>query len=644
MKNTIIFLSIILVGVEYAYSQRASFVVRDTCTTRVVDITNTSIGASTYKWHFCSGSLNDISSIENLGADANLKAPAFVCIADDDGSLYTFITNHINSTIIRNSFGNSLMNSPTTENLGSFNGIIPERVQGIQIVKDNFDWYGFVTGGLGGNEKLIRLHFGSSLSGTPTATDFGNVGELSYPIDLTICNDNNNWFGFTVNFVSHTITRFDFGNSLANTPTGTNLGNIGELLQPSGVFPYLENGNWYLFISNLNSRTLTKLEFGNSLSNTPTGTNMGYSEILHSPFGLSIIEDCGEIFGYVANRYSNYLHKIDFGESITNSPVFTDSIENSHHPHGISKIYRDADALIAFITNIDDSTISRMYYPSCTSSSILTSEERDPPDLRYEEEGIYNISLIINEGMPSEDQFCKKITILETPELDLGNDTTICPETEITIFGGDGFISYVWHDGSEEPNFIADTTMLVELEVEAENECIDRDTLQITMREDSVTINDGIDTILLVPGGQIELSTTEIYNSYNWSNGSNSSTINVYSAGTYFIAVVDENDCVLMDTVEIKAVEFKIRNFLTPNDDGVNDVWNIPNIDKFPAAIISIYDRFGKLIVTYPAADTDAKWDGKYNGIPLPSDTYWYVINLNDNANRTMTGHVTIKR
>src|SRR5205823_829140 len=96
-------------------------------------------------------------------------------------------------------------------------------------------WYAIMVGGDpgGGNpSKIVKLDFGPALDNTtPAVTNWGNIGSLNYPIDLHIFKENNIWYGLTTNSRSNTITRFNFGTSFNNIPTGVNLGNPGNLLR-----------------------------------------------------------------------------------------------------------------------------------------------------------------------------------------------------------------------------------------------------------------------------------------------------------------------------------------------------------------------------------------------------------------------------
>ncbi|MGO4773862.1 choice-of-anchor L domain-containing protein [Flavobacterium sp. W22_SRS_FK3] len=64
--------------------------------------------------------------------------------------------------------------------------------------------------------------------------------------------------------------------------------------------------------------------------------------------------------------------------------------------------------------------------------------------------------------------------------------------------------------------------------------------------------------------------------------------------------------------------------FFTPNNDGYNDTWNIPDLSFQPDAVINIFDRYGKILKKISPAGPG--WDGNYNGEPLPSTDYWFQV------------------
>jgi gliding motility-associated-like protein len=148
--------------------------------------------------------------------------------------------------------------------------------------------------------------------------------------------------------------------------------------------------------------------------------------------------------------------------------------------------------------------------------------------------------------------------------------------------------------------------------------------------------NDGQILITAVGG-------TEPY-MYGWSDRySDQPVISALYAGEYTVSVVDANSCAYSANVTINpsyADCLKIPNVFTPNGDGINDTWEIGNIDMFPKAKIYVFNRWGQMIYT---GTTDSEfWDGRIRGGSMaPAGTYMYIIHLHT-GHEAYEGTVTI--
>lgn len=125
-------------------------------------------------------------------------------------------------------------------------------------------------------------------------------------------------------------------------------------------------------------------------------------------------------------------------------------------------------------------------------------------------------------------------------------------------------------------------------------------------------------------------------------DNTNYQSSNVFSnimAGIYTVYVKDLKGCGITPK-EVSVLG--IPKYFTPNGDGYNDYWNIDGVNQnfYSKSIIQIFDRYGKLIKQISSLGQG--WDGKYNGIDVPSDDYWYVIKLTDT--RIVKGHFSLKR
>lgn len=91
--------------------------------------------------------------------------------------------------------------------------------------------------------------------------------------------------------------------------------------------------------------------------------------------------------------------------------------------------------------------------------------------------------------------------------------------------------------------------------------------------------------------------------------------------GAYNVYGRDKNGCG-MTVMEVVLIDY--MKFFTPNADGINDNWRIAGLHGQPAANLYIFDRYGKLLTSFRPSGPG--WDGTYNGKPLPSTDYWFLL------------------
>ncbi|MDX1471743.1 MAG: T9SS type B sorting domain-containing protein, partial [Flavobacteriaceae bacterium] len=112
--------------------------------------------------------------------------------------------------------------------------------------------------------------------------------------------------------------------------------------------------------------------------------------------------------------------------------------------------------------------------------------------------------------------------------------------------------------------------------------------------------------------------------------------------GANDIVARDINGC---GTDAVSVVVLNYPRFFTPNGDGVNDIWNIGGLPAGSAAVVYIYDRYGKLLVQFNPRRNS--WDGTFNGYTMPATDYWFTIDFNNpsNGNReTFQAHFSLRR
>lgn len=94
------------------------------------------------------------------------------------------------------------------------------------------------------------------------------------------------------------------------------------------------------------------------------------------------------------------------------------------------------------------------------------------------------------------------------------------------------------------------------------------------------------------------------------------------------------------------SLSLDIPTAFTPNGDHLNDTWKIVPLkseESFTHAKIRIYNKAGVLV--FETTGFQNEWDGRLNGQLLPTDIYFYTIDLNQNAPEGyLKGLVTILR
>lgn len=119
--------------------------------------------------------------------------------------------------------------------------------------------------------------------------------------------------------------------------------------------------------------------------------------------------------------------------------------------------------------------------------------------------------------------------------------------------------------------------------------------------------------------------------------------VNPHADAKYILNVISNFGCgASSDTMFVKVYKnIFIPNAFTPNDDGLNDTWNIPALAAYPFFEVAVYSRWGQLV--FYTKNTVKLWDGTFKGKLLPMGTYTYFINTG-NSQELLKGSILIIR
>ncbi|MEO6979986.1 MAG: gliding motility-associated C-terminal domain-containing protein, partial [Mucilaginibacter sp.] len=227
-------------------------------------------------------------------------------------------------------------------------------------------------------------------------------------------------------------------------------------------------------------------------------------------------------------------------------------------------------------------------------------------------------------------------------------------QTQLTASGG---LYYKWTpstglDHDDIPNPIASPLQTTTYAVNVSNDGCNDDTKSITVTVRQLPIADGGGEKKIFEGQSVKLNGTvggDEISSVSWSPAtalddplSTTPTANPTDDITYTLTVTSQNCGIATSTVFVRVYKkVTAPNAFSPNNDGVNDKWNIEALITYPDCSMLVFNRYGKNV--FNSTGYSKAWDATYGGSPLPEGVYYYIIDLKNNTPK-LTGWVLIVR
>jgi PKD repeat protein len=375
MQNRIIVLTIILMVISFkrlsAQCDNLSISMPDTvCAGDVFLATNTSSVSGNVEWNTCFGDLSQPAlnlSIQNVSS--LLNQPCQVRMVKNNGNYYLFIINLAGQRLVRWDYGTSLTNTPTAYDYGNLGGalVFP---YGIETIEENGVWYAIITSFVA--NTLVRVNFGSDISAnSATATNIGSPGPITATrLELVEHNDSLYFFAFG-NFVY----RFDFGTSILNSPSSV----VGMPPTMASVQAYdmkydCKLDKHFASFTNGGAGRIWVADFGNSPGNIPTFP----IEITQANGnGLSILRNGGDwhILS-TTNGVGGKVYNYKFGSNLLNSPqiIYADTMANLIDVTNL-ELYEDSSYVYGFAASFSPMSINRFRFTNpCLNGSGFSND------------------------------------------------------------------------------------------------------------------------------------------------------------------------------------------------------------------------------------------------------------------------------
>lgn len=233
----------------------------------------------------------------------------------------------------------------------------------------------------------------------------------------------------------------------------------------------------------------------------------------------------------------------------------------------------------------------------------------------YDEAGEY---VIMTSTIAGCDSIIKlHIAYADVPTVNLGEDQILCSYNEFPVHltpvtTNDVGATYEWSTGDSIPTIAVDMNGNYSVTVTNQAGCTGTDDINITAQEE-LTLELHEEGDLCADGFTMLIATTNAPH-IQWSTGETTYFIEVHTYGSYSLSASDGPCHVSQEiNVEYCPPDLLFPNIITPNGDGVNDVFAIKNLDPNIPNTLTIYNRWGKKVFEMENYQTFIRNDVLYN-------------------------------
>ncbi|MCH2223875.1 MAG: gliding motility-associated C-terminal domain-containing protein [Crocinitomicaceae bacterium] len=229
------------------------------------------------------------------------------------------------------------------------------------------------------------------------------------------------------------------------------------------------------------------------------------------------------------------------------------------------------------------------------------------------------------------------------------SSNSICTggSVSLTALGGS---TYLWSTGETSSTIVVNPDATTVYTVTITNSGCS-ETLSHTVTPANIPVFDLPDTIYIQSGGTAFLNGPSDFETYVWSDATNlnapSGQSVIFSGSeseTILLEATHADGCVINDSVVIIVVDLTIPNAFSPNMDGRNDTFEIPEFTDYTGSL-TVWNRRGDKVLDDRYYHND--WDGTcktslcLGGSDVPEGTYFYLVDV---GGIKFKGYITINR
>lgn len=372
------------------------------CPDAPVTLTNPEPAANAWEWYFCADALEQAPTISSaLWLEGSIVTNPQV-LRDNDGNYYFFATSRETNELIRVRLGSSPLNAPQAK---------PERIslsfadkcEPLDFIQENGQWYAIVAniGYAGGSKSFLRLSFGSSLANTPTVTNLGDLGLPALSRGLRLVKQGNDYYMLVANATDNKLRVVKFGNSMSNAIDASSI--VQEISFASGdytwhVSVFEDCGKVYAWVLGLLGNKIYLLDFSMGVENTPIVYDRSATIGLSRPGGsysLRVGEKVHTVFLSQFNSTNGEVKHAAFSGDITSVPTVQTQNTSIKYVEGITG-YFYGGILHLWAANYNTRVVYRLSFDACDASDAYSTDPN--PTVSYHGLGSRRVVMVATQG------------------------------------------------------------------------------------------------------------------------------------------------------------------------------------------------------------------------------------------------------
>lgn len=368
------------------------------CPDSPVTLSNPAPGANAWEWYFCADALEQAPSITPavLLSGSVLTNPQMLF---DGTNYYLFATSRETNEIIRVNLGDSPLNAPQSAPQRLSLSFL-DKPEAIDFIQENGQWYAIVAnmGYAGGSRAFIRLNFGTNLSNTPTATNLGDLGLPGFSRGLKLVKQGGNYYMLVANASSNKLYVIKFGNSITNSIAASSI--VQEVSFSSGdhiwnVNTFEDCGRIYAWVLGLSGNKIYLLDFAAGLENTPTVYDRSATIGLSRPGGSYSLRVGKKVHTVFLSQLGGVLKYVAFTNDITSTPIVQTMSTSVDFIEGLTGSFHEG-LLHLWGVNYNSKVTYRISFDACDANVAYATTPN--PTVSYHGLGNRRVVMVATQG------------------------------------------------------------------------------------------------------------------------------------------------------------------------------------------------------------------------------------------------------